>query len=210
MPFFALEFLLLDVLDFLQGHLAVLGHQKVTVFLALLGLLDATVGGTDLTFQAAGFLLKLFQGLQHMAQGVVLFVERGRGSRALRGNVLQGIRHAIPESGEVMLAAEQGLVGLVIPVQLLEPGALFLDAVQLGLLLFQLIVAVEELVNVEIKGIIGKLLVRLYDTGHRIGHGLVVCLHFKQQQDQRAQRLHPPLVGLTQRQHGIAHGICVH
>ncbi len=76
--------------------------------------------------------------------------------------------------------------------------------------MLQLIVPVEKLIDIEIEGIVGKLLVRLDNAGHRVGHGLIVCLHFKQQQDQRAQRLHPALVGLTQGQHRIAYGIGVH
>ena len=120
-PFLAIEFLFLDVLDFLKGHLPVLGYQQIAIFLVLLGLLDATVGGTDLALQATGVLLQFFQSLEHMAQGLVLFIERLYCGFTPGANILQGMGDAIPESRKIMLAAKQGLVGLIIPLQLLEP-----------------------------------------------------------------------------------------
>ena len=120
-PFLAIEFLFLDVLDFLKGHLPVLGYQQIAIFLVLLGLLDATVGGTDLALQATGVLLQFFQSLEHMAQGLVLFIERLYCGFTPGANILQGMGDAIPESRKIVLAAKQGLVGLIIPLQLLEP-----------------------------------------------------------------------------------------
>ena len=76
---------------------------------------------------------------------------------------------------------------LIIPAELLEPGTLLLDAIQLRLLLLELFMPVEELINIEIERVIGKLLVRLDNAGHRIGHGPVIGLHLEQQQDQRTQ-----------------------
>ena len=78
------------------------------------------------------------------------------------------------------------------------------------MLLLELIMAVKEVIDIEIEGVVGELLVCLDNAGHRVRHGLIVGLHLKQQQNQRAQRLHPALIGLTQGQHRIAHRIGVH
>ena len=102
----AFELFLLDVRNFLQGHLAVLGNQQLAVFLVLFRLLDSPVSGADLAFQSAFFLFQLFQGLQHMAQGFVLFVIRLQRSPAFGANVLQRIRHAIPKCGKIVLTAQ--------------------------------------------------------------------------------------------------------
>ena len=102
------------------------------------------------------------------------------------------------------------MIGLVVAIQLFKPGALLLDSIELALLLFELVMAIQEIVDVEIEGIIGKLLVRFDDAGHGVGHGLIVRLHLEQQQDQRAQGLHPAFVRFAQGQHGVTHRVGVH
>lgn len=85
------------------------------------------------------------------------------------------------------LAGQQGLIAFVVPAQALEPGAFPVNAVELDLLLFELLVPGQELVDVEVKGVIGEFLVRLDDAGYGVGHGLIIRLHLEQQQNQGTQ-----------------------
>ena len=75
MPFLTIEFLFLDVLNFLKGHLPVMGHQQITIFLVLVCPFNSLVCGLYYLLQAMVFLLQSFQRLHNMAQRLILFIE---------------------------------------------------------------------------------------------------------------------------------------
>ena len=120
-PFLAIELLFLDVLDFLKRIVSILGEQQFAVFLVLLCPLNSLLRRLDDLFQAMIFLLQLFQSLEYMAQRLILLIKSLHRSFAPGTNVLQCVAQTIPKRSEIVLAAKQALVGLVIFLQLFKP-----------------------------------------------------------------------------------------